>query len=219
MLILAVMCTAGCQLSLTSPTPASRAYTMSVAVPVPTRATRADVDAAESVFKKRLNVIGVTSFTVSVGPTMQFALVVPDSVETKAVNEVLRVPGVVTWLAWPDSQPAAEPGDDVPPGATPLFDASTQIMSADPSSAQQGQAGIDIRLAPEATSALAAYTASHVGQPLPIALDGVVLTSPIIQSPISDGHLILTGPQEEDVPVVALAAILASGPLPAAWRH
>ena len=68
---------------------------------------------------------------------------------------------------------------------------------------------------------MATYTTEHPGGYLPLVLDGIVLTAPIIQSPITDGVIRLTGPfpgvDPESIPIAALAAIITSGPLPAGW--
>ncbi|TMB85081.1 MAG: hypothetical protein E6J39_02155 [Chloroflexi bacterium] len=205
-------------LPTSQPTPPPT-HTMSAVVQVPVGADKAHVDAAQAVLAKRLKSLGITNFTVAVGPVMQFSLIVPDSVDPKAVEAVLHARGVVGWLPWPSDKPAPVAGDRASPGATPLFDA-TQVVSVEPSTESSGQPGIDIRLDPEATRALAIYSSKHVGEPLPIILDGVVVTAPTVQSPIRDGHLLLTGPEgdADGIPFAALAAILASGPLPAAWR-
>ena len=211
-----------CQaLALPTPQPTPPpTHTMSAVVQVPVGADKAHVDTAEAVFARRLKTLGITNFTVAVGPTMQFSLVVPDSVDSRAVEAVLHAPGVLAWVPWPNELSDAMPGDRVPPGATPLFDSTTQIAFAGPSTVDgSGQPAIEIRLAPQASKALAAYTSKHVGDTLPVVLDGVVLTAPTIQSPITDGHLLLGGPQDDadTTPLAALAAILDSGPLPAGW--
>jgi hypothetical protein len=50
-------------------------------------------------------------------------------------------------------------------------------------------------------------------------LDGIVLTAPIINGPIAGGVLRVTGPADEfPIPLAAIAAMIASGPVPEAWR-
>ena len=105
-------------LPTSQPTPPPT-HTMSAVVQVPVGADKAHVDAAQAVLAKRLKSLGITNFTVAVGPVMQFSLIVPDSVDPKAVEAVLHARGVVGWLPWPSDKPAPVAGDRASPGATP----------------------------------------------------------------------------------------------------
>lgn len=191
---------------------------MTVTVPIPV-ADKAVVDAAGDVFAKRLRAIGITNFTVATGDEMTFTLLVPLTFDSTLIDAVLRRPGVFEFVAWPAGAPDPATGDPVPATATRLFDAATQITSAEASIESPNQPVLTIKLGPDGAEALFTYTAQHVGEFLVLALDGAVLAAPIVNAPITGGDLLITFPTVEPppIPLVAIAATMASGPLPAGW--
>ena len=78
---------------------------------------------------------------------------------------------------------------------------------------------VTIRLTSDGATAFAAYAAAHLDRTIVITLDGVVLTAPIIHSPIPGGVFVITFRERLPMPTDVLAAILVSGPLPEAWRQ
>ena len=56
-----------------------------------------------------------------------------------------------------------------------------------------GPAVVLLSLSPSAQALLASITATQIGQPLAILIDGELRMAPIIREPISDGRLALTG--------------------------
>lgn len=201
-----------------SPTVATRA--MTVTIPVP-QAGKPVIDAASEVLSDRLRSLGIGNFTVSTGDAMTFTMAVPLTVDTETVEAVLRRPGVIQFVPWPADRQLPAPGAVVPAGLQPLFDDPSQFMSVAVIADDSGQPAIDITFGAVGREAIATYTTAHIGGTLPLVLDGIVLTAPIIQSPIIDGVIRLTGPDPgvdpTSIPLAALAAILASGPLPAGW--
>ena len=71
---------------------------------------------------------------------------------------------------------------------------------------------LDFTLIDQLAGPFQAFTEAHIGQPVAVAVDGVVLTVPTIQSPI-EGQGVITGNFNE-TEARALASALASGPLP-----
>jgi preprotein translocase subunit SecD len=201
-----------------SPTVATRAMTITIPVPP---AGKAVVGAAEEVFADRLRTLGIGNFTVNTGDAMTFRMAVPLTVDTATVEAVLRRPGVIQFVPWPADSGAPAPDTVVPAGLQPLFDDPSQFRSASITADDSGQPALDITFGAIGREAIATYTTEHVGGYLPLVLDGIVLTAPIIQSPITDGVIRLTAPfpaiDPESIPLVALAALITSGPLPAGW--
>lgn len=72
---------------------------------------------------------------------------------------------------------------------------------------------LDFTLISQLAGVFQAFTEAHIGQPVAIAVDGVVLSVPVIQSPIEGGAGVITGNFTE-AQARALASALASGPLP-----
>lgn len=56
-----------------------------------------------------------------------------------------------------------------------------------------GQPVVLLSLSPSAQALLASITASQIGQPLAILIDGELRLAPVIREPISDGRVALTG--------------------------
>lgn len=201
-----------------SATPAQGMTTISLPVPVQEKAI---VEQAEMVFANRLKALGIGNFTASAGNDLRFTFLIPPSVDPADVDAVLHTAGRIEWLAWLDGAPTPNVGDPVPQGVLPLFDAASQITSVKLTTGHTSPQvpEVELTFGPVATEALATYTSSHVGQPLPLALDGRILTAPIIQSPLTGGDVIITTPSVPDagLSAAALAAILKSGPVPSDW--
>jgi hypothetical protein len=201
-----------------SATPAPGMTTISLPVPVQEKAI---VEQAEMVFANRLKALGIGTFTASAGNDLRFTFLIPPSVDPADVDAVLHTAGRIEWLAWPDGAPTPNVGDPVPQGVLPLFDAASQITSVKLTTGHTSPQvpEVELTFGPVATEALATYTTSHIGQPLPLALDGRILTAPIILSPLTGGDVIITTPSVPDagLSAAALAAILKSGPVPSGW--
>ncbi|MFO3796083.1 MAG: protein translocase subunit SecD [Anaerolineales bacterium] len=76
-----------------------------------------------------------------------------------------------------------------------------------------GKFVIEFALKPEAKDLFAQYTSTHIGQILAIVLDGRVISTPVIQSAITDGAGVITGNFTEES-ANALAIQLRYGALP-----
>jgi protein-export membrane protein SecD len=81
---------------------------------------------------------------------------------------------------------------------------------------QNNQWYISFELTPEGTELFGPYTASHIGQPLAIVLDGVVLSAPVIQAQLDTGGIIEGSFTEPEAKQLALQ--LRSGALPIPLR-
>jgi hypothetical protein len=202
-----------CQAS-PSPTPLVRSMTVTLGVPV---ADKAVISAAEEVFARRLTALGISDFTIGTGEVMTFRLVVPAAFDAAIVDAALRRVGLVQFVPWPANSQPPEVGDPVPPTYPPLFDDQAGVGSAEVAADSSDPAALDITLHAVGREAIETYTAEQVGSFLPITLDGFVLAVPTIQSPITDGMIRLTFPDTPPIPLESLAAMITSGPLPAAW--
>lgn len=86
-----------------------------------------------------------------------------------------RHSGVQLWVA---EQPVLSQND---------IEQAEVLVDAD------GQPVVLLSLSPSAQALLASITASQIGQPLAILIDGELRMAPIIREPISDGRVALTG--------------------------
>lgn len=179
-------------------------------------AAKAVIGMAADVFENRLTSLGVGNFTVSTGDTMNFTMQVPVAIDTKTVQAVLLGHGVFELVPWATGEQPPNPGDRVAATLRPLVDA-TEFKSAVASTDSTGGHVLKITLGPVGKQAFAIYTTGHIQGYVPLVLDGIVLAAPTIQSPITGGELLITGPDVFPIPVAAIVAMINAGPLPAAW--
>ena len=215
--LLAALFVAGAVACQAGPSPTVLTRTVTVTIPVPV-ADKAVSSAAIDVYAKRLKALGIGNFTVGAGDTMKFTMRVPVAIDVETVQAVLKRPGVFELVPWPaDAQPP-NPGDRVPATLQPLVDA-WEFRSAVVSTDSMGQPALKITLGPVGKVAFATYTTAHIQGYVPLVLDGIVLAAPTILSPITDGVMIISGPEPFPIPLAALAAIIDAGPLPVAWTR
>ncbi len=202
-----------------SATPALGMTTVSLPVPVQEKAI---VEQAQMIFANRLKTLGIGNLAASAGSELRFTFLIPPSVDPADVDAVLHTAGRIEWLAWPDGAVIPNIGDPVPEGVLPLFDAAREITSVKLTTADSipQQPAVELTFGPVGAEALATYTAAHLGQSLPLALDGRILTAPTIQGPLTGGEVFITFPSipnPGELSAAALAAILESGPVPSGW--
>ncbi len=89
-----------------------------------------------------------------------------------------------------------------------------ELTDAQPAFDQNGRPAVSFRFNPTGARKFGDYTASHIGEPFAIVLDGDVISAPVIQSHIAGGSGIITGnfSVEEST---NLAVLLRAGALPA----
>ncbi len=71
--------------------------------------------------------------------------------------------------------------------------AQADILDARAMPDVDGSASIMLTFSPAAAKRLRALTAALVGKPLPVALDGNVVVEPMVDTPIDDGVMQMTG--------------------------
>jgi len=89
-----------------------------------------------------------------------------------------------------------------------------ELVDAQPSFDQNGRPAVSFRFDPTGARKFGDYTAEHVGEPFAIALDGEVISAPVIQTAIRGGSGIITGRFTLDE-TTRLAVLLRAGALPA----
>ncbi|NJL94113.1 MAG: hypothetical protein HC915_10490 [Anaerolineae bacterium] len=111
---------------------------------------------------------------------------VPSEGDCILTTELLRVAGAdFTCAGAPGVAPMPAALDAASkPFPTLLTSAALANAQAIPNSFQNESWGLSLEFTDEAAAILADFTAAHIGEPLGIVLDGVVLLVPIIQAPI-----------------------------------
>ena len=219
---------AGCQASApSSPAPSPvPPVDYTVRSPGSTLPPKTDTLRAIDILSARLRTLKVGMFTAAAGDAITFTI--PATANPAAVRAVLSATGQVAFVPLPPAEYGtgsgqgpleAVAGKALPAQEAPLF-GGDQIADARVTSDATGGPMLSIQLASEGSRLFAAYSSAHVGEFFALLLDGRVITSPLIQAAITDGAFNVTLPADSlPMPVDALAAILASGPLPDSWKQ
>lgn len=88
------------------------------------------------------------------------------------------------------------------------------LVDAQPSFDQNGAPAVSFRFNPAGARRFGDYTATNIGNPFAIVLDGQVISAPVIQSHIPGGSGIITG-RFDLAEATELAVLLRAGALPA----
>ena len=108
-------------------------------------------------------------------------------------------------------------GDLIDPTEHPPLFTGGHIAAASIGQDQNGSPTIDLTLDAEATALFADHTATTSATILAITLDGVVISAPVIQSPISNGDVQISlggSPGYSLTEAQRLVTIIMSGTLP-----
>lgn len=89
-----------------------------------------------------------------------------------------------------------------------------ELTDARPETDQNGMPAVGFRFNTQGARAFGDYTASHIGEPFAIVLDGKVISAPVIQTHIAGGSGIITG-RFSVQEATDLALLLRAGALPA----
>ena len=128
-----------------------------------------------------------------------------------AIRSLLGTTGAFA-IAQPVATPL-EPEADLVAGA-PARHPGEAITDARVGTARPATRPSTSTFAGPAATALADATAAHVGEYLPIALDGVAIAVPVIESQLPDGRVQVALSSDDSTSAGRLAAILQAGPLP-----
>ena len=188
------------------------AQTVDGVVPTP-----ADMAEVASVLHSRLDSMGVPEPTVTTSGlvTIVEAPGVTDPADVETVGRLLGHTGKVAFVPLGDT-PATE-GDPIDLTKNPPLFGGDQIASVSIASDQNGNAAIDFVLKSHGAGLFAEYTANHIGSYFAIALDGIVVSAPVIQNAIPNGDIEITGGGVdgfERMRVLGIAAAIDSGELP-----
>ncbi len=180
------------------------------------------------IIRRRIDEVGTREPTIQRQGTDRILIQVPglgSAAELKAIigtTAQLTFQPVVTRTTNPDMPPG--PGNELLPS---VDDAGTfyvleqapvvtgeDLVDAQPSFDQNSQPAVSFRFNPSGARRFGDYTATNIGNPFAIVLDGEVISAPVIQSHIAGGSGIITGnfTVEEST---ELAVLLRAGALPA----
>lgn len=133
----------------------------------------------------------------------------PPEADSERVRGLIGATGRFQILALPSETTAAE-GEPVPPGLDVLL-SEDRIESVESRAGQMGDRELVFVLDAEGTRLFADHTRANVGERMALAVDGVIISVPVIQLPIEDGSVAISGDLRQ---VDDLVIVLRHGPLP-----
>lgn len=168
----------------------------------------------QTIIEKRLSAFGVPNRTVRTEGSDGIIVGFPVVTNEADVRRLIAQRGKFAIFGVPPTSSSdVQPFLRVPPGLLLLLDGG-QLASAASSLTQTGQWGLDLTLKDDAARSLDEYAASHLGEQLAVALDGIVLSAPVIQATNFGGRAQVSSGTWRESDVNALVAVLTYGPLP-----
>jgi preprotein translocase subunit SecD len=195
-------------------------------VPADTVIAAEDLQNAKSILENRANALGVSEVLMQVAGDRRIVAEFPGVSNPEEVVSALKQTALLEFVDM-GTEPTQEGvkivtdfGMENPPATTETGEkiyhtvmTGAGLKTAGVSRDQTGQYLISFELKPEATSLFGEYTTSHQQQYLAIVLDKQVISTPIIQSPITDGAGQISGKFTQES-AQTLAVQLRSGALP-----
>jgi protein-export membrane protein SecD len=163
--------------------------------------TLQDVEVVKQIIERRVNATGVSEPVVVTSGTDRIVVEVPGISDTDAIRKLVGQTGRLDFVPLPrdtyGSDGAAGPqvateGQPLPTNEEALF-SGDQVRSANVSSDQQGRRVVAFTLADKGKELFANYTSDHVNEFFAIVLDGVVISAPSINEPITGGSGQISG--------------------------
>jgi hypothetical protein len=140
--------------------------------------------AASEIAANRLQDAGIPTSTSPMANG--FTATVPAD-EAASAEKILGVTGVLDFV--PLGNEPATTGQVIDLVQHPSLFSGSSLTGASIGKDQTGQRTVDFTLGSDARAKFAAYTQDHIGEYFAIALDGKVLTAPVIQSAIPNGQV------------------------------
>ena len=177
--------------------------------------SKAETEFATDVISARLKTLGVGTFSIAAGNDIKVSI--DGGVDVFAAQLAVQTPGVLQFVInlGVGASPATVGGTAA--GLAPLWPGD-EVVAVSSGTDSGGHQTISIQLTDAGATAFAAYTGSHIGEQLVIALDQQVLAVQAIEAPAAGGTT-LTFVAPGFLPANALMAILLNGPLPPGWRQ
>ncbi len=179
------------------------------------------INVISTIMLGRLRAMGVAMETASIAGqapdqvTADIGLVDGSQDQIDAFRRVLGTRGRLDFVALGDT--SMSQGDSIDLTVHPSLFSNEAIAAAEIGSDQTGRRTIDFTLSSDGASAFATFSAANVGSYFAIALDGVVISAPLINELIADGRLQISGGEVGGFTLEAaqqLVAVVGSGPLP-----
>jgi hypothetical protein len=155
----------------------------SAAAPYTTFALDSEVETVQH----RLDATGAVGVTARADGQDRLVVAIPAGLDADALRHLIGQTGRVGFAPLGDTQ--LEKGDPVDPAKFPDLFGSEGVDDARVTTGSSGQRVVQIGLTKAAADLFETYTAAHVGTYFAIALDGLVVSAPVINSAIPGGQI------------------------------
>jgi protein-export membrane protein SecD len=149
------------------------------------------------IMERRVNSTGVAEPVVTTQGSDRIVVELPGVSDPAAVRRLVGQTGRLEFVPITDACPQPIENQPLDLGACPPLFSGDQVANAVVGSDQFGSPAVDFELrggGPQSGADLfATYTSANVGRQFAIVLDGIVISAPVIQSPITDGRGQITG--------------------------
>ena len=162
------------------------------ALPVEGRSPGAgDMAIIKDIIERRVNTTGVSEPVVLTQGSDRIVVEMPGVTDVESIRALVRQTGRLDFV--PLGTTPAQEGQVLDLKTTPPLFSGDQVQSATVGTDRNGRPAVDFVLKGEGASLFATYTTEHIGQYFAIALDGTVISAPVIEGAIPDGTGQITG--------------------------
>ena len=143
----------------------------------------------KDIIERRVNSTGVSEPVVLTQGSDRVVIELPGVTDVDSVRKLVGQTGRLDFV--PLGTTPATDGQvlDLSANGTPPLFSGDQIASAAVGRAQQGGLTVDFTLKGDGAKLFGDYTAAHIGQYFAIALDGAVISAPVIKNAIPGGQV------------------------------
>ncbi len=183
-----------------------------------------DLKTAAEILTERCNLLGYSGVSFATNENNQIIGKVPSSLDAETALKPVLAIGLLEFVDF--GKTPIEPGTTIRTDFDYPYFPQTEgtilhtIMANDGlkeiavTTDQVGKPAISFTLTAEGTKIFADFTTKNVGRYLGIVLDKVVVSSPVINSPITDGQAIIQGSFTAEEANALVAYLRTKGPLP-----
>ena len=160
-----------------------------------------DLATIRDIIERRVNSTGVSEPLVQTQGSDRVVVELPGVSNKEDIEKLVGQTGRLDFVPLPADQYGIYPnqgpkiaaeGQPLPTDEKPLF-SGDQIASSNPTTDQAGQRAVGFNLKQTGAKLFADFTTNNVNHYFAIVLDGVVVSAPRIESPITSGQGIITG--------------------------
>ena len=180
-----------------------------------TSPTLEDLSVIRDIVERRVNQTGVAEPVVITSGSDRIVVELPGVTDPESIRRLVGQTGRLDFVPLGTTQAAAGQQLNLTT-FQPLF-SGDQIQSAAIGQDQTGGLAVDFVLKSDGSRLFSDYTTTHVGQYFAITLDSVVISAPVINQPIPNGNVQITGGGLGGFPVAEaqnLVTVLKFGSLP-----